>query len=95
MECLILNSSRSDSNSLFLNVFFCVVPSEYDPVCVCAGVSQLAHNVLRTICFLELVESVIVLWLFWIQPPHNFLGVVHDSCLALGQSQYILRNLTK
>ena len=43
---------------------------------------QLAHNVLRTICFLELGESMFVLWLFCIEPSHNILGMVQDTQLA-------------
>jgi hypothetical protein len=35
-------------------------------------ITQLAQNILRTICFLELG----VLWLFCIQPSHNILGMV-------------------
>ena len=41
--------------------------------------SQLAHNVLRTICFLELGESVVVLLLFGIQLSHHVLGLVLDT----------------
>ena len=35
--------------------------------------SQLAHNVLRSICFLELGESVVSLWLLCIQHSHDIL----------------------
>jgi hypothetical protein len=48
--------------------------------------TEQAHNVLRTICILELGESVVVLWLFFIQPSHNILQMVKDSCLALENS---------
>ena len=47
-----------------------------------AKTTQLAHNVLRTICYIELGERVVVLWLFCIQPSHNVLGIVQDTQLA-------------
>jgi hypothetical protein len=50
--------------------------------------TQLAHNVLRTVCFWELGESVVVLWLFCTQPTHNFVGMLQNSCLALEHSQH-------
>ena len=50
--------------------------------------TQLAHDVLRTICFLTLGERVVVLWLFFMQPSHNFLGMVQDSYLALEHSLF-------
>ena len=43
--------------------------------------SQLAHNVLRTVGFLELGEG--------IHPPLNVLGTVQGSSLDLEHSQHI------
>ncbi|CDQ69416.1 unnamed protein product [Oncorhynchus mykiss] len=51
----------------------------------CYLFTQPAHNVLRTICFLEFGKSVVGLWLFCIQPSHNFLGMVQESCLVAWQ----------
>ena len=33
-------------------------------------------------CSLELGESMVILWLFCIQPSHNFLGMVQDNHLV-------------
>lgn len=51
--------------------------------------TQLAHNVLRATCFLELGESVVVLWSFCIQTSHNVLGMVQGGSLALEHFQHI------
>jgi hypothetical protein len=62
---------------------------------VCGWVeTQLAHNILRTICFLELGESVVVLWFFCIQPSGNGAGYLASTEIPTSENHTEFQNFS-